>query len=847
MSQASPAMKRQRLFHPEESDTSADASKAASSKVTSGRKTRPTSAKRDRRPTTPADPQTTRSSKPSSTKVSHTDSRRKSRRDSQSTESNASAEALKAASSKANSGEKKRPASRGKTRQSSHSEEPGSGRPSKSSSTKVIHTTPSREDQGSSYPAEVEPFRVDAAASEEPKKRIGRPRNPNIPRDENGKGIYYIKKGYPRSRKARSQREKSASKTPQSSTPLTVGSSSFGGGDKGAHEAVSGDDGSTSDSQDQPGSDEQPDSDEQPAADEQFVPRAQSDSDNGYMPRSESETEPESRLELSVRNNRRNEAVHTNYLESPDDDRPDDSMLSLPPQERETHPVGASPQQRMEPIATGGLRDMFKEQPCEEDYSDIENALPKDVEWTKLDELILQSTVSSHPSELSLWQIVWQVFEARLTELFRFGLWPEHGGVVLADGTKFRHPYMKQSLVSDLRRLACHPAWEDNLDVFRHVLMCAVQYRVLGHDEPLEPIQSQDRTIERAGLSMAEKALFAYKQTKKHGIGSKHPVKLICGRLRELITPWEPDSGVETALFILRTEDTQNVIDALNSVQNATTGLRPWLDVGLCYNVWMKVVSKQRDGEVWPRDNEHLASLKKQHVLKCRLAAQCRVILQHQDMERFLYNVSQTNRRATAICFENVLRGPTESQLRVVRGLTEPPFGPQMSATGWKFKERNQAPRYGPESSPCHDRVLLRLARSAPNTSPTHESTPRQAQQSNDRSTHPQSSIDQNDAALIRTPRRADLMTEQPATQLGSSGPDDQARPNDEPIAMGQDMPGNPSNEMSGQVTFAIGKTSGALKLKSPFQTMSTPLLHTIPPLGAAPYNEEETSQLFFE
>lgn len=87
----------------------------------------------------------------------------------------------------------------------------------------------------------------------------------------------------------------------------------------------------------------------------------------------------------------------------------------------------------------------------------------------------------------------------------------------------------------------------------------------MGHDEPLEPIISIDNTIEKSGLSRAERALVAYRTTKQYGLSSKDTIKIICEKMQLMILPLEAESD-EKALSLLRSEDIQNVERALQSV-----------------------------------------------------------------------------------------------------------------------------------------------------------------------------------------------------------------------------------------------------------------------------------------
>lgn len=193
---------------------------------------------------------------------------------------------------------------------------------------------------------------------------------------------------------------------------------------------------------------------------------------------------------------------------------------------------------------------------------------------------------------MSLWQITWQRFGKPLTDLWRFGLWPEQSLTQLADGTTFAHSYLTKPQIIRLRILVSHPAWGDNLDVLRYALMCCVQYRVIDHDEPLEPIQPLDPIIRKSTLSVAEKALMAYNQTKRNGIGSMYNIRIICRRLEQLITPGEVESDTERALFMLRTKDIQALIDALNSVTRPTTMATLWVDAKWYYDRWKARGSK---------------------------------------------------------------------------------------------------------------------------------------------------------------------------------------------------------------------------------------------------------------
>lgn len=70
---------------------------------------------------------------------------------------------------------------------------------------------------------------------------------------------------------------------------------------------------------------------------------------------------------------------------------------------------------------------------------------------------------------------MWKLFFSPLNDHFQFGLWPEHGitKVPGMDG-KFGHPYMTRQLLISLRDIACHDAWEGDLEMFRDVLMCAI-------------------------------------------------------------------------------------------------------------------------------------------------------------------------------------------------------------------------------------------------------------------------------------------------------------------------------------------------------------------------------------
>lgn len=112
-------------------------------------------------------------------------------------------------------------------------------------------------------------------------------------------------------------------------------------------------------------------------------------------------------------------------------------------------------------------------------------------------------------------------------------------------------------------------------------------------------------------------------------------------------------------------------------------------------------------GSRWPRNNAHLTRMKKRHVIVCRMEYACRRVLQRQDPEMFIYTVSDTNRRETAQCFEDLLHGPSESQRSVLRGLIEPPYTSQMVTTlyspGGNGSESHGPPDDASQDASQHD------------------------------------------------------------------------------------------------------------------------------------------------
>ncbi|KAI7781737.1 hypothetical protein LA080_014368 [Diaporthe eres] len=91
-----------------------------------------------------------------------------------------------------------------------------------------------------------------------------------------------------------------------------------------------------------------------------------------------------------------------------------------------------------------------------------------------MDDKILAQSTTNNSAQRSLWQIMWQVFRAPLTDLFTFGLVIDASTAwniltIRSDSdasAKYHHPYVALLQTEKMRELALHPIWEGRIDVF---------------------------------------------------------------------------------------------------------------------------------------------------------------------------------------------------------------------------------------------------------------------------------------------------------------------------------------------------------------------------------------------
>lgn len=342
------------------------------------------------------------------------------------------------------------------------------------------------------------------------------------------------------------------------------------------------------------------------------------------------------------------------------------------------------------------LQEILSDQPCMDQYKRLRDFWVDEAHWTELDDKILAQSTTNNSAQRSLWQIMWQVFGAPLTDLFRFGLVINASTAwnILtlrsdsdASAEYYHHPYVTLHQTEKLRELALHPVWEGRIDVFRYVLMWSVRCSIEDHDDPLEPILLLDSPRTDEIHSKAAMAAIAYKNTKKNGIRSRTVIDRLCRKLRATVKPRPAASAAERQLFMLSGADMTNVIQALDSLLHPPTKTNLWPPASSFYADWNK--SKPPEATRWPRKATDVDLMKKAFVQKMRMESACRNLLT--GTGTYLYDINGAHHFATATCYEYIEAderdGPTQSQLDVVRGLVMPPFGACLPASQWRSNE----------------------------------------------------------------------------------------------------------------------------------------------------------------
>lgn len=368
--------------------------------------------------------------------------------------------------------------------------------------------------------------------------------------------------------------------------------------------------------------------------------------------------------------------------EEEDDD--DDERLPDPPH--------MPPDAGTSPFA---LQEILSGQPCMNQYERLRDFWVDEAHWTELDDKILAQSTTNNSARRSLWQIMWQVFSAPLTDLFRFGLVIDASTAwniltIRSDSeasAKYHHPYVTLHQTEKMRELALHPVWEGRIDVFRHVLMWSVRCSIEDHDDSLEPIKPLDRLITNETHSKSDMAAIAYRNTKQNGIRSQPVIDRLCRKLKALAKPRPAVSIVEKQLFMLSGVHLTNVIKALDCLLHLPTKANLWPPTSSFYADWKK--DRPPPATSWPRKVTDVDLMKKAFVQRMRMESACRDFLT--GTGTYLYDIGGAYCSVTATCYDDIkadeLEGPTQSQLDVVRGLVMPPFGAYLPASQWRINE----------------------------------------------------------------------------------------------------------------------------------------------------------------
>lgn len=349
-------------------------------------------------------------------------------------------------------------------------------------------------------------------------------------------------------------------------------------------------------------------------------------------------------------------------------------------------------------------KDCFQGQPCQEHYEELAALLPqhKDVAFNAIDEELLKHHNTNVTNEIQLWAICWQRFQATPYEIFKYGLWPELQdrravNITLSDGDSGKHisPFLSRGEVDHLRLLIGLPCWDDRIEKFRYVLMCAVAYRVKDHDDPLVPIRAKQlkRFEEQIGplpLDANQKSLLFYQQT-KNSIMDDPNIRKICQALQSISPSETSESDIGKRVFLLKVADLVRVRKAINMVFDKVSGHRLFPSLEASESAWERI-GKNLVPKQWPRDRD-LNHVRTSAILRFRMEHKCRLVLQGQHASdrktpHHLYLVDFRDLSSTAHFYDNIqaglsqgnILGPTQTQLDVLRGLIVPARGPYMES-----------------------------------------------------------------------------------------------------------------------------------------------------------------------
>jgi hypothetical protein len=200
--------------------------------------------------------------------------------------------------------------------------------------------------------------------------------------------------------------------------------------------------------------------------------------------------------------------------------------------------------------------------------------------WTASDQLSLDGYHDIHDLEITVWDMVHQIFSKSLADLFTYGLkiddssWPQTTSPDDQPVIEYEH-CPSPALCGSLQALLCHPIWEGNLSLVRYTLQTAIMHRVPCHIFPIAPLpDSPERSAFVSELlavnatKWAEDANFmAYTMSEPL---TRPAIKQLCDNLHRHVERGYVSSTSfdrQEMLFLLRNTDVQAVIKTLDQLK----------------------------------------------------------------------------------------------------------------------------------------------------------------------------------------------------------------------------------------------------------------------------------------